>query len=197
MQTSLLPGQVYHIFNRGNNREPLFFEECNYEYFLELYARHIYPIAETYAYCLLSNHFHFLLRIRSEEEAAKFFAQGKEFNPSRSFSNLFNAYAKAINKAYGRRGSLFQKNFKHNHVPDDVYFMNLIYYIHFNPQKHGYVSDFKNWKWSSYQTIQSNLPTRLKRQQILEWFGGIDAFTRYHQEFSDHKLLYEYISDDD
>lgn len=61
-------GQTYHIYNRGNNRENLFVEPRNYPYFLNLYAKHILPIAETYAYCLLPNHFHFAIRTRTEEE---------------------------------------------------------------------------------------------------------------------------------
>ncbi|MBF8283376.1 MAG: hypothetical protein HW378_2291 [Anaerolineales bacterium] len=60
----LHPGQYYHIYNRGNNRENVFREERNYPYFLKLYAKYIEPIAETYAYCLLRNHFHLLVRIR-------------------------------------------------------------------------------------------------------------------------------------
>ena len=57
-------GAYYHIYNRGINRENVFREERNYRYFLELYAKHIEPVAETYAYCLLKNHFHVLVRTR-------------------------------------------------------------------------------------------------------------------------------------
>lgn len=64
----LQPGVIYHIYNRGNNREDLFREERNYRYFLQLYARHVHPIADTFAYCLLQNHFPFLVRIKTEEE---------------------------------------------------------------------------------------------------------------------------------
>ena len=62
--TLLEPSKVYHLYNRGNNREDIFRDEGNYEHFLKLYARHIMPIAETYCYCLMRNHFHLLLRIR-------------------------------------------------------------------------------------------------------------------------------------
>ena len=61
-------GQFYHVFNRGNNREDIFKEERNYEYFTELLRRHVIPIADVYAYCFLINHFHLLVRIRSESE---------------------------------------------------------------------------------------------------------------------------------
>jgi hypothetical protein len=61
-------GQYYHIYNRGNNGETLFCEDRNYPYFLELYAKYIEPVAETYADCLMSNHFHLLVRIKDYEE---------------------------------------------------------------------------------------------------------------------------------
>ena len=60
----LLRGQYYHIYNRGNNGETIFRDARNYPYFLKLYAEYVEPVAETYAYCLLPNHFHFLVRIR-------------------------------------------------------------------------------------------------------------------------------------
>ena len=60
----LKPGVFYHIYNRGTNREDIFVQERNYRYLLQLYARHIVPAAETYAYCLLKNHFHVLVRIK-------------------------------------------------------------------------------------------------------------------------------------
>ena len=64
--SSLVPGVYYHIYNRGTNRENVFIEERNYAYFLQLYIKHIEPVAETYAYCLLRNHFHVFARIRDD-----------------------------------------------------------------------------------------------------------------------------------
>jgi len=73
-------GQYYHIFNRGNNRENIFIEGRNYHYFMKLYAKYVEPVAETFAYCLLRNHFHFLVRIFTEDEIG-------EKNP-KGFKNL-------------------------------------------------------------------------------------------------------------
>ncbi|MFC1464036.1 MAG: transposase [Candidatus Brachytrichaceae bacterium NZ_4S206] len=161
----LQPGHTYHLFNRGNNREDLFREERNYRYFLELYARHVHAAVDTYAYCLMRNHFHLLVRVKTEEEweSAMKPSQGSEpcegstqraFNPSRLFSNLFNAYAQAINKAYGRTGSLFEERFRRIEVTSHIHFTNLIFYIHFNPQKHGFVEDFRTWPWSFLQRTE-------------------------------------------
>ena len=65
--TPLQYGQYYHIYNRGNNRENIFIEERNYRYFLQLYAKHVAPVADTYAYCLLRNHFRLLVRIKDPD----------------------------------------------------------------------------------------------------------------------------------
>ena len=66
--TPLEYDQTYHIYDRGNNRQDIFLEDRNYRYFLQLYARYVEPVADTYAYCLLRNHFHLLVRIRTVEE---------------------------------------------------------------------------------------------------------------------------------
>jgi len=208
--TSLQHGQHYHIYNRGNNQETLFFEERNYRCFLKLYARYIEPVADTYAYCLLGNHFHLLVRIKTEEEqeqthqtlnqtldqTLKVSETFRVLNPSRQFGNLFNAYAKAINKAYQRTGSLFQNPFGRIPVTSDAYFCHLIAYIHRNPQKHGLVDDFRSWTYSSYHALLSQKPTRLKRDDVLTWFNGAAAFQASHQQAINEALIALLIPDD-
>jgi REP element-mobilizing transposase RayT len=190
-------GQYYHVYNRGNNQENLFFEERNYRHFLKLYAKYIEPIADTYAYCLLRNHFHLLVRIKTVEEqeiletlrVSETLRVFKPKNPSQQFGNLFNAYAKAINKTYGRTGSLFQNPFGRILVDSDAYFVHLITYIHQNPQKHGFVDDFRVWPYSSYHAMLSEKPTHLKREEVLAWFAGPTAFQVSHQrQVSIHRL---------
>jgi len=191
--SALQYGTYYHIYNRGVNRESIFREERNYPYFLRLYARYIEPVAETYAYCLLSNHFHLLVRIRDEETLK---ASGRLPNPSRQFSNLFNAYAKAINKAYERSGSLFQHPFGRVEVTSDAYFVCLVAYIHHNPQKHRFVDDFREWPYSSYQAHLSQQATRLKRDEVLEWFQGREHFAAFHQTDVDTRAIAPLIAED-
>jgi hypothetical protein len=109
-------GQTYHIYNRGVNRENIFVEKRNYAYFLQLYAQHILPIADTFAYCLLKNHFHLAVRIKEKPSLTGFEnlsglggdlsgLSSKEKQPSQYFSNFFNAYARSINLAYGSTGA--------------------------------------------------------------------------------------------
>ncbi len=130
-------GTYYHIYNRGNNRENLFIQQRDYIRFIDLYARHIEPVAQTFAYCLMRNHFHLLVRIRDESDEQR--------EPSRCFSNLFNAYARTFNRTYQRTGALFQRPFGRIEVADDRYFVTLVIYVHHNPQKHGFVADFRDW----------------------------------------------------
>lgn len=174
----LYPDTYYHIFNRGVNGEVLFREERNYRYFMRLYARYIDPIAETYAYCLPGNHFHFLLHTKPQEELV---AAGKARLPlSRYFNNFFIAYAMAINKAYGRTGPVFESPFERRIVDNDRYFTALVIYIHRNPQHHGLTADFRTWPYSSYHAHLSTQKTRLQREAVLQWFGGRDGFIASH-----------------
>ncbi len=183
--TALRSGVYYHIFQRGNNRENIFVEARNYAYFLKLYQKHVFPIADTFAYCLLKNHVHFLVRIRDTYRKTR--KVSKTFRvsdrcPSQQFGNLFNAYAKAFNKAYHHSGSLFRKPFGRVEVARDAHFTHLIAYIHRNPQHHGLVSDFRDWPYSSFAVLQCDEPTFLQRDEVIDWFGGVESFCRQHCE---------------
>jgi len=189
-ETLLINGHYYHIYNCGNNGEDLFPEERNYHHFLKLYLRYIYPVADTYAYCLMKNHFHLLVRINPKPDLPGFKnLEGlTQHNYSQPFSNLFNAYTKAINKAYGRSGSLFEKNFNRILIDTDRYFVHLISYIHRNPQKHGFTDDFRTYPHSSYQTIRHQKQSRIEHQQVLQWFGSMQSFENYHQQFDEGQV---------
>ncbi|NUM44000.1 MAG: hypothetical protein HUU38_04780 [Anaerolineales bacterium] len=210
----LLYDTYYHIYNRGINRENIFVEARNYAHFLNLYAEYIDPIADTFAYCLLKNHFHFSIRTLSEAETLPCFTedmeQKKKRNPgkklevaherqiylSKKFSDFFNAYAKAINKAYGRTGSLFQHPFGRVMITNDLQFSRVIAYIHQNPQKHGFVTDFGDWKYSSYGTMLAEKPTHLKREMVLNWFGGKEQYKATHAAWVDEQESSGFAGDD-
>jgi len=201
--TALLYDAYYHIYNRGVNRENIFVEERNYFHFLKLYAKYIEPVAETFAYCLLRNHFHVLVKIRTEEEiktltkTLRVFETLRVSEPSIQFSNLLNAYAKAINKAYGRSGSLFQHPFGRVLVTNSTQFYRVVMYIHQNPQKHKFVNDYKEWKYSSYDMLLSSSPTRLQRETVIDWFGGCDQFIRLHADWVTERESAGFAEDDD
>ena len=171
-------GKYYHIYNRGINSGILFKEKTNYEHFLKLYDFHINPIAETYAWCLMKNHFHFLIRIKEENEITS----ENKILPSQSFSNLFNAYTKAFNKSYNRHGSLFERPFRRKLINHERYFQNLITYIHNNPVHHQICDHPLEYSWSSYLTCISEKPTKLMRDDVIRIFENIENFTYIHEQ---------------
>jgi putative transposase len=171
-------GKFYHVYNRGNNRENIFIQERNYHYFLQLWRKYVNPIAETYAYCLLRNHFHFLIGIREFNQIP----EKLRTSLSQPFSNLFNAYARTINQTYHRTGALFQRPFGRIEVKNDAYFLQVIAYIHRNPQKHGFVADYKDWPYSSYQPILSAKPAWLNQGMILGMFGSRAQYIEFNQQ---------------
>jgi len=179
-------GKYYHIYNRGNNGIDLFYDVENYNHFLRLYAKYIDPIAETFAWCLMKNHFHFLVYIKETDEIDitkleySSTDKPKTVKASKQFSNLFNAYTLAMNKRYNRTGSLFQKNFKRKVVASENYFQKLIYYIHNNPVHHKFTEHIVEYPWSSYGTIISTKETKLQRQRVIEIFNDLDNFKQYH-----------------
>jgi hypothetical protein len=109
---------------------------------------------------------------------------------------MFNSYAKSINKAYDRTGSLFQKHFGRVLVDSDRYFIYLITYIHRNPQKHRFVSDYRTYPYSSYQAIRQQKPSQVETETDLAWFGNREAFDHCHQTWHDEAEIQHLIEDD-
>ncbi len=179
---------VYHIYTRGTNKTNIFIEERNYDYFLTLYEKYIPPVAYTYAYCLLKNHFHLLIKTKSKKEIDSWAASQNKarVTPSLQFAHLLNAYAKSINKAYGCVGSLFQHPFGRVVVTHKEQFRNTMLYIHLNPRKHGFVDNFRHWSYSSFSLLVSNTPTFLAQPASLGCFGDLQSFEQAHTDYEHH-----------
>ena len=171
------PGVVYHVFNRGNNKEDIFKEEKNYRYFLSLLQKYVMPVAEIYAYCMMKNHFHLLLKIK---ESINIVDEKYQKKPHLAFSHMFNSYTKSINKAYNRTGSLFQEHFHRNRITEDGFFKNVVAYIHLNPEKHGFVSNFRNYPHSSYSDFFTDRKSFIDKDFVLNFFGNTDNFEAWH-----------------
>lgn len=187
----------YHIYNRGINGENLFKEALNYEHFLNLYNIHIDPIAETFAWCLLKNHFHLLVRIKTFEEIIQSQEEHelkKVIAPHQSFGNLFNAYTKSINKRYKRHGSLFERPFKRKLIDDDKYLQAVIKYIHYNPVNHGFCDHPIEYAWSSYLTCVSNKTTKLKRNKVISIFDDLSNFKLIHNQRENSEDIELYLN---
>jgi len=177
----LEPNNFYHIYNRGIDGCPIFYEAANFEHFLALYDKYISSVADTFAWVLMGNHFHLLVRILNPEGFQNL--QGiidKRIN--QQFSNLFNAYTKAFNKRYHRTGSLFEHTFRRKQIGHQAYLKKIILYIHNNPVHHGFCSHPIEYPWSSYLTCMSIKPTKLKRDVVMGWFDDQANFKYWHNQ---------------
>jgi len=177
----LEPGNFYHIYNRGINSCDLFRETGNYEHFLGLYDKYISPVADTFAWVLMGNHFHLLVHILPTNPEGFENLQGLE-RINQQFSNLFNAYTKAFNKRYNRTGSLFEHTFRRKLIMHKTYLKQVILYIHNNPVHHGFCSHPIEYPWSSYLTCISMKPTKLKRDAVMGWFDDQANFKYWHDQ---------------
>jgi putative transposase len=176
----LEPGCYYHIYNHAVGNEKLFLSEDNYFYFLRRYQKFICPVAETYAYCLMANHVHFLVEIKDEIGVTPHSKYSPSQFISKQFSNLFSSYAQAFNKQQARRGNLFISNFKRIKIDSDEYLTNIIRYVHMNPLNHSYRKHPSQWKFSSYNELCSGCTTFLSRDKVLKWYGGLTQFQEAH-----------------
>lgn len=128
---------IYHIMMRGINRQTIFEDEEDYQRFIETIDRYKETCGyEIYAYCLMGNHVHLLLRVGHEplEQVMR---------------RICGSYVYWYNWKYQRTGNLFQGRFKSETVEEDAYFMVVLRYIHQNPLKAGMVSRNEHYKWSS------------------------------------------------
>ncbi len=200
--TLLLPEHYYHIYNHGNANDNLFRNDDNYNYFLNRYGYYINPVANTCACCLLPNHFHFVIQIKSEKDLMEHtrIKNAKVEEPvtnaladftNQQFSNLFNAYSKAFNKMYNRNGKLFRLPFKRKELDSDTYLLKAIHYVHSNAVHHEFVKEMIDWKYSSIHAYISDKQSAIKRIKVLDLFGGIDGFNVYHQQPIDVKYKIE------
>ena len=202
----MLPGRTYHLYTHANGSENLFRCDENFRYFLKRYEEFTGRVADTLAWCLMPNHLHLLVKIKSEAELVGFFKSKNlvkdltglfrdghqdlsgleaELELQRltilQFSHLLNAYTKAYNKVYQRKGSLFTRAFKRKEITTDSYFTSIIHYIHHNPAHHGFVEKIESWPWSSYHALLSQSLSPIQ-QEVIDWFGNRKQFIEFHQQ---------------
>lgn len=176
----------YHIYNRSVDRKPMFKSADNYEFFLRKYDQYLSPVLDTYAYSLLGNHFHLLVRIKPSQDLTTFQKlsnlNGKTVHDivSHQFRKFFQSYAMAFNKQQERTGTLFQTPFKRALIDNIHYYKQVVYYIHTNAQKHALIDDFRDWKWSSYNRFLTDRASKLMKQEVISWFADRAAFVDYH-----------------
>ncbi|MBL7789160.1 MAG: hypothetical protein JNL75_04930 [Chitinophagales bacterium] len=196
----LEPNEIYHLFSRANGSELMFQSNENYLYFLKKLDHHTASIAKIYAYSLLPNHFHLLVRINDFEYIIEQFEiiKKRKFNSDvdvisdfiiERFSNLLNGYTKAFNKMYHRKGALFIDYIKRSKSESEIDFVNFIWYIHKNAVHHGYTKKVGDWKYDSYSSLIDSRPSKLLREEVISFFGDKNAFIDFHDKPIDLKNI--------
>ena len=165
-------GNYYHLYNRTNNNELLFPSAENYLYFLQKFKAYLCPYCTVIAYCLMPTHFHFLVRIESDNSLLI----------SKQIGILLRSYTRAINKRFGRHGNLFQQNTKARLVDGDAYLLALLNYIHQNPLRARLTKTLAEWEYSSFRDYAGIRNGSLPDRELLQrYFRNSDEFIRYSE----------------
>ncbi len=209
----LFPNMYFHLYNHANGEHNLYFSPKNYKHFLRRFDKYLYEYVHFHAFCLMPNHFHFLVEIKSTKEIlakAKIdyphglnhkehkslleiqrFLDLDDFEAaaivSERFRLFFMSYAKGINKQEEREGSLFRKYMRRRPILTDAYFKGCTAYIHRNPKHHFGIEEWRQWEWSSFKRILLKEATHLCKERTLEIFGGLLGFISYHDNYDKYK----------
>ena len=168
------PGAVYHVTSRGDRREPIFDDDADRQLLLSVLAHGMGRFdAQMLAYCLMGNHYHFVLSTR-------------EANLSRLMRHINGVYTQAYNRRHGKVGHLFQGRFKAILVDRDAYLLEVCRYVELNPVRAGMVPSPSDWTWSSYLAHVGQVPTPawLDTKGLHGYLLGRDALTPADQQLA-------------
>ena len=172
---------IYHVYNRGNNKQNIFFTDANYIYFLQKVRKYITPHCSMLAYVLMPNHFHFLIHADERTEKQMPDLRITKNVLSEGFRLLLSSYTKGINKQEDRIGNLIQQKTKSKCVYDianfstEGYATTCFYYIHQNPVRAGLVARAEDWPYSSYRDYAGLRNGTLCEQKLANELLGIDS----------------------
>ena len=181
----------YHFYNRGINKQIIFHDDDDKEFFINLLARYLAPesvidqhgnIYKTYnnklellCYCLMDNHFH-LMFYQNEKGVLKDYMQ-----------SIANSYIRYFNTKYERRGPLFESRYKSSLIETQPYLEHITRYIHLNPK------DWQTYKYSSLPYyLNEESPEWFKPEKILELFDG-ESYLEFMKDYEDHKAMLDEI----
>ncbi len=173
-QDDFTKGSIFHIYNKTMQTLKLFYKDNDYLWFLQRFGNVLnnYP-ATIFAYCLMPNHFHFLIRQDSEKPLYSL------------FNHSLSPYVRHLNYKLKRKGPIFQEKLQHIKIFNEKYLIQLALYIHNNPVKAGLVSNPIEWKYSNYRNFIMKQPDKLTSPETLEIFSEyLDEYEQMIQEYS-------------
>jgi REP element-mobilizing transposase RayT len=199
----LIENGIYHVYTRGIDKKPIFLSDNHFRSFLRKYEKMVRPYVDTFAFCLLGNHFHLLIRVKTKQEIDKLTDPriiALRNTPvglfvSRRIGNLLNSHAQMFNFATSRTGGLFESPFRRKPIRSSQYLMHLIKYIHLNPMKHEIYGNYEFYPYSSYREYFKLKPKIIAKTEALLWFGNLEIFEKFHEtetaEIKNSNLLIE------
>ena len=169
-------GLLYHVYNRGNNKQPIFFKRDHYLYFLEKVNKYLFPNADILSWCLMPNHFHFLIHATAATEMFVRESPCKITNFAEGIRLLLSSYTKGIQKQWGYTGNLFQQRTKSKCVTnrDEKYGEITFHYIHQNPVRAGLVRNMEDWEFSSFRDYAGLRNGKLCNQKLASELFNLD-----------------------
>ena len=165
------PGAIYHITSRGDRQEPIFKDDVDREMLLDVVDRAMGRLdAEAFAFCLMGNHYHFVVHTR-------------QANLSRLMRHINGEYTRAFNRRHGVTGHLFQGRFNSVLVDSDAYLIEVCRYVELNPVRAGLVRLVEHWPWSSFRANSGQADRRawLATSVLHGYLLGFDATTEEHR----------------
>lgn len=189
------PQQVYHVYNRGNNKQPIFFRKENYSLFLQKINKLIIPNASILCWCLMPNHFHFILMptISGCTERIAFGNKGMQ-ELSYSIGVLLSSYSQLMNRQNNTVGSLFQQKTKSKQLYKTEDIIRCLHYIHQNPFRAGLTNDrWVGWVYSSYMEYTETSLWHLCDQGLLYSLTGYNKTSLIHHSetlITDYSAFY-------
>lgn len=169
-------GAFYHVLSRGIEQRDIFYDDEDRHNFLDILERMSERFdIDTYAYVLMNNHYHLLIKTNAS-------------NLSRSMQWLGTTYTGRFNRRHSRSGHLFQGRFKSIIVENDAYLIQLSCYIHRNPVRAGLVKRLADYRWSSYPSYayRRTYPKWLKTDLLLSQFTVNDKCKAYREKVQEY-----------
>lgn len=199
----LVNGEYYHVYNRGNDKKNIYSQSRDYARFQKTFYYYKFSgpkikfsrfnksnlfkpflnekLIEVLCYCLMPNHFHFLVK------------QLKENGISLFLSQLSNSYTKYFNTKYNRIGSLLQGTFKAVKIESEEHLIHISRYIHLNPVVSCIVKKPENYAWSSYCEYIKQTPIFCSTDEIMNFFKLPEKYQQFTEDQIDYASKLELI----
>jgi hypothetical protein len=197
------PGAYYHIVCKSIDGLLLFHDNIDYQVFIERFKKFTGDLIDVWSYCLVPNHTHQVVKIKSIETIVQFIAGMVPENTTdamnaffadtanealfnkmieRQMNSFLASYANFINNKYNRVGGIFQKPFKRIQIEEESHLQRAIIYTNANAQKHNLTDDFKLYPFTSYLQILKNDQYFVDAKSVLTFFNGVEKFKLIHEE---------------